>query len=58
MALFSDKKVILGMGIGFVLASLIMMAAPKPKISDDELIRLAREKGMVFQDEIKALYNK
>jgi len=45
-------------GIGLVIASLVMLALPKPKLSEADIIRMARERGMIFEDEIKALYEK
>jgi len=49
---------VLGIGIGFVIASIIMISSPDPKISETELIKLAKERGMVFPDEVKVLYDK
>jgi hypothetical protein len=51
-----DRKVILGIGIGFIIAALLILIVPKPQISEDELIKRARDRGMIFKDEVKALY--
>jgi len=35
-----------------------MFIVPRPSASEAEIIKMARDRGMVFQDEVKALYNK
>lgn len=51
-----DRKVILGIGIGFIISALLMMAMPQTKISNDQVERMARDMGMVYPDDVKALY--
>lgn len=53
-----DRRVILGIGIGMIISSLLMMGFPVHKVSETEIIKMARERGMVFPDEVKALYDK
>lgn len=54
----SDGRIILGIGIGLVAASIILISSPAKKVSDAQIIQMARDRGMVFEDEVKALYNK
>jgi hypothetical protein len=51
-----DKKVILGLGIGFIICGLLMIAMPRPQISNVEVEKRARDMGMVYPDDVKALY--
>jgi hypothetical protein len=34
-----------------------MIIVPKPKVSETEFLKMARDRGMVFQDEVKAMYD-
>lgn len=52
-----DGKVILGIGIGLVLASMLFIFYHPAKISESQIINMARDRGMIFKDEVKALYN-
>jgi hypothetical protein len=47
----------LGIGIGLVLASLIMMAITPGTVQKSEVEKKARALGMVYPDEVKALYD-
>lgn len=55
--LLSDGRIILGIGIGLVIASLFFIFCPPKKVSESQIIQMARARGMVFKDEVKALYN-
>lgn len=52
-----DKKTILGIGIGFVISAVLLMSMPQNKISKSEIEKMARGMGMVYPNEIKALYD-
>lgn len=52
-----DKKVILGIGIGIVICSMIMILTPREDISKFEIEKRARDMGMIYKDEVKALYD-
>ncbi|NLB78828.1 MAG: endolytic transglycosylase MltG [Clostridiaceae bacterium] len=50
MRLLASKSIILGLGIGIIITSLlgvIFFAGYEPQLSDAEIISLARERGMV-----------
>lgn len=50
MRLLDSKSIILGLGIGIIITSLlgvIFFAGYEPQLSDAEIISLARERGMV-----------
>lgn len=55
--MLSDGRTILGIGIGLIIASMFFIFYPHPKISESQIIQMARDRGMVFKDEVKALYN-
>lgn len=47
-----DRRVALGLGIGLVVASLLMLATAEGKVSREEIERRARELGMVYREEV------
>jgi predicted small secreted protein len=51
-----DKRIVLGIGIGLTIASILMLAFPKPKISEAEILKMARDRGMIYKDEVKSIY--
>ncbi|HBM81484.1 MAG TPA: flagellar protein [Clostridiaceae bacterium] len=58
MGYLFDSRVILGVGIGFIISAVIFMVIPKKNISKIEVEKKARAMGMIYQSEVKALYNK
>lgn len=57
MELLSDGRIILGIGIGLTIASMFLIFSPAKKVSESQIIQMAKDRGMVFKDEVKALYN-
>ncbi|KMT21720.1 hypothetical protein [Clostridium cylindrosporum] len=51
-----DKKFILGLGVGLVVATMIISLFPKSTISDVKVEKRARDMGMKYPDEIKAFF--
>lgn len=47
-----DRRVALGLGIGLMAASFLMMVASEGKISQEEIERRARDLGMVYREEV------
>ncbi|HZK34593.1 MAG TPA: hypothetical protein VFD33_04715 [Bacillota bacterium] len=48
-------QLILGIGIGLVIASILLLPFKSKKPSPMEIEGMAREMGMVYEDEIKAI---
>lgn len=57
MNIVTDKKVIMGIGIGVIITSILVIAAPSPAPSKDVVEKMAKDMGMIYKDEIKAMYN-
>lgn len=51
-----DRKVLLGIGIGLLICSLLLMAFPGYQVSKDKIETLARDMGMIYPDEAKAMF--
>jgi hypothetical protein len=47
-----DWRFVLGLGLGLLLASVVMFAQNARPVSADKVERLARQMGMVFPEEI------
>lgn len=54
----TDKKFILGLGVGFLISAVLILAQPPAKISKAEVEKMAKDMGMVYLDDVKALYSK
>ncbi|MBE6053315.1 MAG: hypothetical protein E7212_05275 [Clostridium sartagoforme] len=53
----TDRKILMGIGIGMVLSSLVMFGySNKNKMSDNEIEEKARGFGMHYSDECKVLF--
>lgn len=53
---FNDKNFLLGLGVGLIIASLLMNFNIKSKISKVEVEKKAHEMGMMYPEEIKAYF--
>lgn len=47
-----DWRFILGLGLGLLLASMVMFAQNVQPVSADKVERLARQMGMVYPEEV------
>ena len=55
--LFSDRKILLGIGIGIVISSLILSAIKLSyNLSDYEVEKKALKMGMKYPDDVKVIY--
>lgn len=45
------------MGIGFLICSLLLIAFPQPKLSKEGAEEMARSMGMIYRDEVKAMFD-
>lgn len=53
----SDKKFILGLGIGLIISAVLMSSVKSNNISKYEIERKAQELGMMYPDDVKAFFN-
>lgn len=53
---FSDRKILIGIGIGMVITSILMTAFGYNNISNDKIEEKARALGMHYEDECKVLF--
>jgi Na+-transporting methylmalonyl-CoA/oxaloacetate decarboxylase gamma subunit len=58
MLVLLDGKTIMGIGIGFVISALLVLAFQPAGLSKAKIEKAARDMGMVYKDEMKALYDK
>lgn len=50
-------EIVLGIGIGIVIACILLLPTNKKKPSPMEIETMARQMGMVYEDEIRAIPN-
>lgn len=53
---FSDRKILIGIGIGMIITSILMTAFGYNNISNDKIEEKARALGMHYEDECKVLF--
>lgn len=54
---FSNRSFVVGLGIGIIIASLVLSLYNPSKVSDAQVEKRAREMGMKYPDEIKAYFD-
>lgn len=54
---FVDGRFLIGMGIGIIIACILLIPASKGEPSAMDIETRARAMGMVYEDEIKAISN-
>lgn len=52
----SDRKILIGIGIGMIITSILMTAFGYNNISNDKIEEKARALGMHYEDECKVLF--
>jgi hypothetical protein len=52
----SDRKIIIGIGIGMIITSILMTAFGYNNISNEKIEEKARALGMHYEDECKVLF--
>lgn len=58
MNFLCDKKLLIGIGIGIILATLIMTTVQvNHELSDAEIEKRARELGMKYESEMKVIFS-
>jgi len=50
-----DGRLLVGLGVGIIIATILLSAAPKKGLSPMEIEVRARAMGMVYEDEIRAI---
>jgi|BioPla2DNA2_1021312.scaffolds.fasta_scaffold04441_10 hypothetical protein len=54
--LLKDRKILIGIGIGMIITSLLTLGFGNRQLSDSEIEERARKMGMHFEDECKVLF--
>lgn len=57
MDIVSNRKFLLGIGIGMVISALLMLAVPPSEMSSADIEKAARDMGMIYKDEVKAMFS-
>jgi hypothetical protein len=51
-----NKKFIIGLGVGMVISALLIMAVPPAGYSKGDVEKAARDMGMIYPDDVKAMF--